>query len=44
MDNLDRSAARQGKVNAVVRAADGGLAGHWVESPREQYALWRTSA
>jgi hypothetical protein len=33
-------AAQQGKVNAIVRAADGALVGHWVESPREQYALW----
>jgi 3-dehydroquinate dehydratase/shikimate dehydrogenase len=41
MDALDGSAQRQGKVNAVVRAVDGGLNGYWVESPREQYTLWR---
>ena len=40
VDALAPEAARQGKVNAVVRAADGALVGHWVESPREQYALW----
>jgi 3-dehydroquinate dehydratase type I len=42
VDELDPSARRQGKVNALVRQADGGLAGHWVESPREQYELWRS--
>ncbi len=41
MDELDASARRQGKVNAVVRQVDGALFGYWVESPREQYALWR---
>jgi hypothetical protein len=43
LDGLAAAAARQGKVNAVVRRVDGGLAGHWVESPREQYELWRSA-
>ena len=43
MDALGPSARRQGKVNAVVRGADGGLTGEWVESPREQYELWRAA-
>jgi len=38
---LDEVRSAKGKVNAVVRRADGGLVGHWVESPREQYELWR---
>jgi 3-dehydroquinate dehydratase / shikimate dehydrogenase len=38
---LDDLRSAVGKVNAVVRRADGGLVGHWVESPREQYELWR---
>jgi 3-dehydroquinate dehydratase / shikimate dehydrogenase len=42
LDELSAGAARQGKANAVVRRADGGLVGHWVESPREQYDVWRT--
>jgi hypothetical protein len=33
-----------GRANAVVRLPDGGLVGRWVESPREQYALWRSAA
>jgi len=40
LDEIATSACRQGKVNAVVARPDGGLVGHWVESPREQYALW----
>ena len=40
LDEMALSAARQQKVNAVVRRPDGALVGHWVESPREQYALW----
>ena len=42
LDHLGPTAKRENKVNAVVRMADGGLAGHWVESPREQYELWRS--
>ncbi|MBV9603342.1 MAG: type I 3-dehydroquinate dehydratase [Chloroflexi bacterium] len=44
MDALDATARRQGKVNAVVRGPGGGLHGHWVESPREQYDLWRSAS
>ena len=40
VDDLAPKAAQQAKANAIVRAADGALIGHWVESPREQYALW----
>jgi 3-dehydroquinate dehydratase/shikimate dehydrogenase len=40
VDELAPGAARQGKVNGIVRRPDGGLVGHWVESPREQYELW----
>jgi len=36
--------AGRGKVNAVVRRGDGALDGYWVESPREQYKLWRDAA
>ncbi|MBV9577784.1 MAG: type I 3-dehydroquinate dehydratase [Chloroflexi bacterium] len=43
MDTLDGSARRQAKVNAVTRGADGGLTGSWVESPREQFAVWRAA-
>ncbi len=43
MDTLDASARRQARVNAIARAVDGGLVGAWVESPREQYALWRAA-
>jgi 3-dehydroquinate dehydratase/shikimate dehydrogenase len=42
LDDLAPKAAQQGKVNAIVRATDGALVGHWVESPREQYVLWTT--
>ena len=28
-------------VNGIARRPDGRLVGHWVESPSEQYALWR---
>jgi 3-dehydroquinate dehydratase / shikimate dehydrogenase len=42
LDEIAPAACRQGKVNAVVARPDGGLVGHWVESPREQYALWTT--
>jgi len=41
---LDEVRSALGKVNAVVRRTDGGLVGHWVESPREQYELWRDEA
>lgn len=40
LDALAPRAAQQGKVNAIVRRADGALVGDWVESPREQYDLW----
>jgi 3-dehydroquinate dehydratase/shikimate dehydrogenase len=40
---LDEIRASTPKVNAIVRGRDGGLVGHWVESPREQYDLWRSS-
>jgi 3-dehydroquinate dehydratase / shikimate dehydrogenase len=33
--------AGRSKVNAVVRRGDDSLEGYWVESPREQYELWR---
>jgi 3-dehydroquinate dehydratase type I len=42
LDELAPSAARQNKVNGIVRCRDGGLVGHWVESPREQYEVWRS--
>jgi 3-dehydroquinate dehydratase type I len=38
---LDEVRSGQARVNAVVRRGDGALVGHWVESPREQYELWR---
>ena len=44
LDDLGPVAARQGKANAIVRQPDGALVGHWVESPREQYELWRAAA
>jgi shikimate 5-dehydrogenase len=44
LDELAPAAARQGKVNGIIRRADAALVGHWVESPREQYALWLDSA
>jgi 3-dehydroquinate dehydratase type I len=34
----------RGKVNAVVRRPNGTLEGYWVESPREQYELWRDAS
>jgi 3-dehydroquinate dehydratase type I len=40
LDDLAPSAVSQRKVNGIVRRADGGLIGHWVESPRLQYELW----
>jgi 3-dehydroquinate dehydratase / shikimate dehydrogenase len=43
VDQLEGGARRQGKVNAVVRHRGGELLGHWVESPREQYELWRVA-
>jgi 3-dehydroquinate dehydratase/shikimate dehydrogenase len=43
LDTLSAGACRQGKVNAIIRHADGALEGHWVESPREQYDLWRSA-
>jgi 3-dehydroquinate dehydratase/shikimate dehydrogenase len=44
LDNLRPAAGRQAKVNAVVMRPDGSLFGAWVESPREQYELWRSAA
>jgi 3-dehydroquinate dehydratase type I len=44
LDQLAPSAARQNKVNAVARDKDGTLRGHWVESPREQYEVWRSAS
>ena len=44
LDSLSPEAAHQSKVNAVVRGRDGRLKGHWVESPREQYDLWRSES
>jgi hypothetical protein len=41
VDELSAKAGGQGKVNGLVRRADGALFGDWVESPREQYELWR---
>ena len=43
LDDLASSACRQGNVNAIVRCPDGALAGHWVDSPADQYALWRAA-
>jgi len=43
LDELAPSACRQGKVNAIVEQGDESLAGHWVESPAEQYELWRAA-
>lgn len=43
LDDLAPSAARQKKANGIVRDLEGGLIGHWVESPREQYEIWRYS-
>src|SRR5579859_1565317 len=42
-DELAPSAAHQNKVNGIARRPDGSLVGHWVESPREQYDVWRDS-
>jgi 3-dehydroquinate dehydratase type I len=44
LDELSSKACRQGKVNAIVRQADGALLGEWVESPLGQYELWRSAA
>jgi hypothetical protein len=44
LDELGPGAVRQGKANAIVRRGDGALIGGWVESPREQYELWRAGA
>jgi 3-dehydroquinate dehydratase type I len=38
---LDTVHSSNGRVNAVVRSSDGALHGSWVESPREQYTVWR---
>ena len=40
LDDLAPSASRQNKVNGIIRDPEGGLVGHWVESPREQYEVW----
>jgi 3-dehydroquinate dehydratase / shikimate dehydrogenase len=42
LDDLAPTAAKQNKVNGIVRRHDGSLVGHWVESPREQYDVWRS--
>jgi 3-dehydroquinate dehydratase/shikimate dehydrogenase len=43
LDDLAPSACRQGKVNSIVaRRAEHALVGHWVESPAEQYEVWRS--
>ncbi|MDQ6672482.1 MAG: type I 3-dehydroquinate dehydratase [Chloroflexota bacterium] len=42
LDDLAPAATRHNKVNGVVRRKDGRLVGYWVESPREQYDVWRT--
>ncbi len=42
LDHLSSKACQQGKVNAIVMLPDQSLSGHWVESPREQYELWRS--
>ena len=39
LDELDPSACRAGKVNAVY-ARGGALVGAWVETPAEQFKLW----
>ncbi|MBA2448271.1 MAG: type I 3-dehydroquinate dehydratase [Chloroflexi bacterium] len=39
LDDLDPSACRAGKVNAVYARGDR-LVGAWVETPAEQFALW----
>jgi 3-dehydroquinate dehydratase type I len=43
LDDVAPSAASGTRVNGIVRRPDGGLVGHWVESPREQYAVWRSA-
>jgi 3-dehydroquinate dehydratase/shikimate dehydrogenase len=43
LDDLAPTAARHNKVNGVVRRQDGHLVGHWVESPEEQYEVWRSA-
>jgi 3-dehydroquinate dehydratase / shikimate dehydrogenase len=40
LEELASSACRAGKVNAIVADDAQRLVGHWVESPREQYAVW----
>ena len=42
LDELAPTAAKVGRVNGIVRRRDGRLVGHWVESPREQYEVWRS--
>jgi len=41
---VDEMRTARAKVNAIVRRADGALVGKWVESPDEQYELWRGEA
>jgi len=43
LDDLAPTAATHHKVNGIVRHDDGRLVGHWVESPREQYEVWRSA-
>jgi hypothetical protein len=38
---LDELRSSSGRANAIVRSADGALHGCWVESPREQFEVWR---
>jgi 3-dehydroquinate dehydratase / shikimate dehydrogenase len=44
LDEVAPTARRLNKANGVVRLADGALVGHWVESPREQYLVWKDSS
>lgn len=44
LDELGPEAARQHKANSILHRADESLVGHWVESPKEQYDLWRSVA
>ena len=43
LDDLAPSAGKHQKANGIARRQDGGLVGHWVESPREQYEVWRSA-
>lgn len=41
---LDELRSLNGRANSIVRDADGTLRGAWVESPNEQYELWRAAS